>query len=548
MIKSFLARGFLIPKSKSMKKLSAIILLSVLITTFKASALPLFSSLPSAQATIFLDFDGHYVSASSWNGGNPLDCAPSGLTDVQITEVFNRVSEDFRPFDINITTDSLTFLAAPLTRRIRIIITPTSSWFPNVGGVSYTGSFTWGDDTPGFVFSDKLGPYRPKMIAECCSHESGHTLGLSHQAKYSGTCTLLATYNDGIGTGETGWAPVMGNSYYRNFSGWNNGPTPSGCTADQDNLSIITSYNGFTYRKDDHSDDPHVNPTILPLINNSFANAGIISTNIDKDVFKINLVTFGNLHLDALPFSVGLNNDGADLDIKLTLLDGSMQPIKVYDDSTTLGAVIDTTLNAGNYFLMVEGAGNANISNYGSLGSYSISGIATPLNVTPVRQVLLSGRVDKSAHDLSWSIISDEPINNLILESSPDGAIFSTLAALLSGSKEYAYTPGLKGNIYYRLKAVSAAGETVYSNVISLKPGVEESKKFKISNAVHNLITVYAPEKFEYKLADMSGRILMNGKGQAGINTIDINNHPNGIYVIQIISNNQRSTERILRL
>ncbi|MEP7252708.1 MAG: zinc-dependent metalloprotease [Ginsengibacter sp.] len=531
-----------------MKKLFAIIFLSTLITTFQVNALPLLNSLPSAQATVFLDFDGHYVSGSSWNGGNPLDCAPSGLSDVQITEVFNRVSEDFRPFNINITTDSLTFLAAPLTRRMRIIITPTSSWFPNVGGVSYTGSFTWGDDTPGFVFSDKLGPYRPKMIAECCSHETGHTLGLSHQSKYSGTCTLLATYNDGLGTGETGWAPVMGNSYYRNFSGWNNGPTPSGCTADQDNLSIITSFNGFTYRQDDHSDDPHVNPTILPVVNNSFSNTGIISTNADKDVFKLNFFSQGMLHLDVVPFSVGANNDGADLDIKLTLLDASMQVIQVYDDSTTLNAVIDTALNAGYYFLVVEGAGNANISNYGSLGSYSLSGTSTPLSVTPIRQVLLSGKVEKASHSLSWSIVSDEPINNLILESSSDGAIFSTLAALLSGSKEYAYTPVLKGNIYYRLKAVSATWETVYSNVISLKPGVEEGKKFKVSNTVHNLITVHAPENFEYRLADMSGRILMSGKGQAGINTIDINNHPNGIYVIQIISNNQRSTERILRL
>ena len=237
------------PKSKSMKKLFTIIFLPGLFFSFKANSTPILSSLPTAQATIFLDFDGQYVHGSSWNGGSPLDCASSGLTDVQITEVFNRVSEDYRPFDINITTDSTVFLAAPLTKRIRIIVTSTSSWYPNVGGVSYTGSFTWGDDTPGFVFSDKLGPFRPKMVAECCSHESGHTLGLSHQAKYSGTCTLVATYNDGIGAGETAWAPVMGNSYYRNFSGWNNGPTPSGCTADQDNLSIITSINGFTYRR-----------------------------------------------------------------------------------------------------------------------------------------------------------------------------------------------------------------------------------------------------------------------------------------------------------
>ena len=532
-----------------MKKLFTIIFLPGLFFSFKANSTPILSSLPTAQATIFLDFDGQYVHGSSWNGGSPLDCASSGLTDVQITEVFNRVSEDYRPFNINITTDSTAFLAAPLTKRIRIIITSSSSWYPNVGGVSYTGSFTWGDDTPGFVFSDKLGPFRPKMVAECCSHESGHTLGLSHQAKYSGTCTLLATYNDGIGAGETAWAPVMGNSYYRNFSGWNNGPTPSGCTADQDNLSIITSINGFTYRQDDHSDNPNVTPTILTVSNTSFSNSGIISTNVDKDVFKINLSKQGALHLDVKPFSVGSNNDGADLDVKVTLLNASMQLMQVYDDPSTLNAVVDTMLNAGNYFIVVEGAGNANISDYGSLGSYTISGTNTPLTVTPIRQVLLTGKIDKSSHTLSWNIISDEPVNNLLLESSNNGTIFSTVATLSSSSKEYTYTPVLKGNIFYRLKANSVTGESVFSNIVSLKSGDNTTtKNFTVSTLVHDVITVKSSQNFEYKLADLTGRIIVNGRGRSGVNTININNHPNGIYIIQIISNNQRTTERIVRL
>ncbi len=531
-----------------MKNLFTLIFLSGLFLSFKANSTPILNSLPTAQATIFLDFDGHFVNGSSWNGGKPLDCAPSGLTDVQITEVFNRVSEDYRPFNINITTDSVTFLAAPLTARIRIIVTPTSSWYPNVGGVSYTGSFTWGDDTPGFVFSDKLGPYRPKMIAECCSHESGHTLGLSHQAKYSGTCTLLATYNDGIGTGETSWAPVMGNSYYRNFSGWNNGPTPSGCTADQDNLSIITSYNGFTYRQDDHSDDPGLNPTIPLVNNNSFADSGIISTNSDKDIFKFSFSKFSKLHLNAIPFSVGPNNEGADLDVKLTLLNSSFQVIKFYDNPSMLNAIIDTTLDAGNYYVIVEGAGNANISNYGSLGSYSISGTTTPLNITPITQVLLAGKADKSTHSLSWNIIADEPIDNILLETSHNGTIFSTLATFSSNSKDFIYTPFVNENIFYRLKVNSVAGKTVYSNIISLNAGDNAAINFKVSRLVHDDITIDALRDFDYKMTDISGRIIMGGKGKTGHNTININNHPNGIYFIHIISDNQRTSERIVRL
>ena len=106
------------------------------------------SSFPSAKATIFLDFDGQTVIGTSWNGNGPLFCAPSGMSDDQIVEVFNRVAEDYRPFNINITTDSTVFLAAPLNQRIRVIITPTSAWCQGVSGITFTGSFIWGDDTP----------------------------------------------------------------------------------------------------------------------------------------------------------------------------------------------------------------------------------------------------------------------------------------------------------------------------------------------------------------------------------------------------------------
>ncbi len=531
-----------------MKKILAVILPFTLLLSFKASCLPVLSSLPSAQATIFLDFDGQFVQASSWNGGDSLNCASSGLSDAQITEIFNRVSEDYRPFNINITTDSTKFLAAPLTQRIRIIITPTSGWFTGVGGVSYTGSFTWGDDTPGFVFPDRLGPNNTKMVAECCTHESGHTVGLSHQAKYDGSCTLLATYNVGTGTGQTGWAPIMGNSYYENFSGWSNGPTPSGCTADQDNLSIITSVNGFTYRADDHSDDPNVNPTALTITNSIFANNGIITTNTDKDVFKLNLAQTGTLHLDAKPYSVGLNNDGADLDVKLELLNSALQVIRVYDPVDILNVSVDTTLNGGIYYFTVEGAGNNNTTNYGSLGSYSISGTFSSLAVLPITQVALTGRTENNKNALNWNIISNEPVKSLLLESSTDGVFFTTLAAIGTGLQNYSYTPAIKQNIFYRLKAVSAKGQVVYSNVISLKLNGDPQLVFTVPTVVHSEVTINATENYEYKIADMSGRIMKGGVGKAGTNTININNNPNGIYLIELISNHQRTTERIVKL
>jgi hypothetical protein len=160
------------------------LLLFALVFSINAFCIPKLNSFPAASATIYLDFDGHNVNSAVWNNGVAFTCLPAGMSDIQITEVFNRVSEDYRPFNINITTDSTVFYAAPLAKRIRVVVTPTSAWYTGVGGVSYVGSFTWGDDTPCFVFCDRLGPNIPKMVAECCSHESGHSVGLSHQSKY----------------------------------------------------------------------------------------------------------------------------------------------------------------------------------------------------------------------------------------------------------------------------------------------------------------------------------------------------------------------------
>ena len=530
-----------------MKKSLFIILSLVFMMSFQSYSLPMLSSYPSARATVFLDFDGQTVEGTAWNSGGPLYCAPANLTDAQITEIFNRVSEDYRPFNINITTDSTVFLKAPVSQRIRIIVTPTSSWFQGVGGVSFTGSFIWGDDTPGFVFPDRLGN-SPKMIAECCTHESGHTVGLSHQAKYSGDCALLATYNDGVGTGEISWAPVMGNSYYRNLSGWNNGPTPSGCTADQDNLSIITSRNGFTYRTDDHTDDPAVNPTVLQVNATQFSSDGIITTNTDKDAFKINFPKNGIFRLEAKPYSVGPNNEGADLDVKATLLNSSMQVIQTYDPADKLDVTIDTTLMAGDYYIMIQGTGNQNTSNYGSLGSYTLRGMYSPFTVLPINQVLLSGNVNSDEHDLKWSIITDVPLQTLELESSDNGSIFTTLTTLSVNDRSFDYTPLLKENIFYRLKAVSVSGQAVFSNIIILKATQTPLNAFTISTMVNAEIKINAKQNFDYQVGDMSGRIIKTGKAPAGLMNIDIHNYPNGIYVLRLNCNSQRITQRIVKL
>jgi hypothetical protein len=159
-----------------------------------------------------------------WNVTGPFTCNSSGLSDAAITEAFNRVAEDYRPFNINVTTNETKYNSAPFNKRMRVVITTSYEWYGSgAGGVAYINSFTWGDNSPCFVFSSLLG-YSVKNIAEAASHEAGHTLGLRHQSAYDAACVKLSDYNWGQGTGEIGWAPIMGAGYNQNMTLWNSGP------------------------------------------------------------------------------------------------------------------------------------------------------------------------------------------------------------------------------------------------------------------------------------------------------------------------------------
>lgn len=525
---------------KKLSTLTALVFALLLSNTLKA--VPKLSSYPAASATIFLDFDGHYVNSGVWNNGAPFACAAAALSNTQITEVFSRVAEDFRPFDVNITTDSAVFIAAPYNQRIRIIVTPTSTWYPGVGGVAWVGSFVWGDDTPAFVFSDMLVTAKP--IAEACSHESGHALGLSHQSKYNGNdCTNpIEPYNSGQGSGQAAWAPLMGNSYGRNMTNWNNGPTPWGCNSVQDNLSIISSVNGFGYRDDDYTDNPVAAATALTAGN--FSVPGIISTNTDKDAFKITLTQPALYHLTISPFSIAANNEGANLDAKLEIYNAAGTLINTYNPAETMDIAVDTNFNAGTYYFVIDGTGNNNIGEYGSLGAYTFTGLS---NALPIKAVTLTGNILNGTHNLGWSIITDDPIKTITVESSSNGTTFNAVAQLAPDKKAVTLNAAAAPVTYYRIKVISVPGQVVYSNTIALKESAGTNNIFAVSTFIENEISVNASHPYQFQLYTSSGILLRTGTAAAGLNSINMHNNPSGIYILRLNSNNSYKTERIIK-
>jgi hypothetical protein len=525
---------------------TVLVVLSTISTLTLAAQVPKLSSYPSASAVLFLDFDGDVVAGTSWNSDGPIYCDASGLNNTQITEIFNRVSEDYRPFNIDVTTDSTVFLAAPATLRTRVVLTVSSSWYGSSGGVSFVGSFTWGDDTPCFVFSALLG-YNVKNIAEAASHEAGHTLGLYHQSSYDANCNKLNDYNYGQGSGEIGWAPIMGAGYYQNLTLWNNGPNSFGCTSYQSDLDIITTNNGFGFRTDDYA-STFVAATNASFTGNTFTMSGVIERNTDQDMIKFIQPSEGRLKLTATPYNVGTGDAGSNLDLQVTLFNTAQTQLSMYNPGNLLSSVIDTTLNPGTYYLKIEGKGNVYAPNYASLGSYSLRADFTGGTALPLQRLELHGALNGDKHQLNWIIDADETVTTQVVEISTDGKTFIPLIESPVNDRSYSYKPAITTTAQYRLNVTFDNTHQYYSNVVTLRSIVSVPRPHLISNLIiANTISVSSPGNFLYSIHDLTGKIIGKGQLTNGINTISATQMPTGMYLVRFAGNTEEWTDKLVR-
>jgi hypothetical protein len=509
-----------------------------------SQSLVAYTTQSTAGATVLLDFDGHYVSGTSWNWDSSINAAPSGLPATVIKEIFDRVSEDFRIFELNITTDSLLYLAAPQFQRTRIIITPSSKWYGQAGGVAYIGSFTWGDETPAWVFNNLLGN-DPKYISEAVAHEIGHTLGLQHQSQFNNTCALTTEYFEGIGDGEIGWAPIMGVGYYKNVTTWHNGPSVEGCSVYQDDIQKILSLNNLQLRNDDHSDEV-VRASDISVTGGAFVVKGMVNNDLDRDAFKFTLNAPTQFRASVVPNNVGENCAGANTDMKLTLLNSGFDTIGVYNPSTLLSAALDTNLNAGGYYVVVEGVGNNYLPEYGSIGYYTFSSTAS--NALPVNAFTLRADKNGDQHQLKWTFSADEPLKEASVEYSENGRQFRTLTSLQSSSHAYSYRPSHSRTLYYRVKLVTQAEErNYYSNIVSVNGIPGDMVRIYNNVSSSNMSTVLVAQDSRYNVYDATGRLLSRGQFRTGMNALQLSSFQQGIVTLHVLCGEERYQFKLIK-
>jgi PKD repeat protein len=343
----------------------------------------LLHSKPGAQRVIYLDFNGHSVSNTAWNSGTinaePFDADgnPGSFSDAEkqtIQNVWQRVAEDYAPFDVDVTTEEP---ALDRLRRTsssdtlygtRVVVTRDTFYNCGCGGVAYVGTFDNYSSTnpdyyqPAWVFYNGTGA-NAKGIAEAATHEAGHNLGLNHDG------TSSTGYYSGHGSGTTGWAPIMGAGYYREVTQWSRGEYPNANNT-EDDLAIIPA-NGVPVRGDDAGDSLG---TAVPLAGSggSVSQAGVIQSPADVDVYSF-VTTGGSVSLAIDPVAIGAN-----LDIAANLYNASGTLLAQSNPVDALNATLTTTVPAGTYYLSIGGGGKGDLASgypdYGSLGQYRVSG------------------------------------------------------------------------------------------------------------------------------------------------------------------------------
>ena len=320
-------------------------------------------SLPGAEACIYLDYDGYYLPAGSrWYNGQPLHCAPAALSTAEIQESWEIVSEDMRPFNVNVTTNRAVYESYHYKRRQTVVFTPTKNVAPNAGGVAYMNSFGFIKDEACWVFASG-----GKGAGEAASHEVGHTIGLGHdgrnhpQEEYFG--------------GHGNWAPIMGVGYYKPMTQWSRGEYAQ-ANNHQDDFAVMANF--IHLRNDDHGN----NLSSATFINHNNAGQletkhGVITARNDKDFFRFTCGT-GPVTLD-----INTVHRHGNLNTHIDLYEGASGKIIGRFNGNGLHNHINAYLGVGTYFISVQGAGAGNpasdgYSDYGAVGSYTVNGRVTP--------------------------------------------------------------------------------------------------------------------------------------------------------------------------
>ena len=231
-----------------------------------------------------------------------------------------------------------------------------------------------------------------------------------------------------------------------------------------------------------------------------------------------------------------------------------------FDNLTTVGSTLTISNNnllsdcaaTGICFIVGPPGQQASITN-NDPGCNNETEVEAACLAAPVELVFFRGKYENEAIVLAWQTATEKDNDYFLVEYSTNGNLFKTLERVtgkgtssVTNNYQFQHWQPAAGANYYRLKQVDFDGKFEYSNIVSIVVVQEEETDIYPNPTTGSVfIKGNAPERI-VTVTDLAGRVILE-KNLSGSNLVDLSGQPNGVYFIEIQTENQKIVKRVIK-
>lgn len=177
----------------------------------------------------------------------------------------------------------------------------------------------------------------------------------------------------------------------------------------------------------------------------------------------------------------------------------------------------------------------------------------------PAQGVVLKGTKSGDVSQLTWSLPANETYSRYEIERSDDGRTFKNVGTVTKGGNNISYSDKAANNeargLHYRIKAVAANNNVVYSNTLYLRSG--KSLRFSAyPNPFRDAVAIEFDSDNKtmatVQIRDVAGKLLMNKTVtvEKGINQLklsDLKTLQPGVYFLEVSGGGETNFAKLVK-